>query len=207
MSSASATPSLPEQYFRDLYARDEDPWRISDGWYEQRKRALVLAALPSASFGTVFEPGCSNGELTVPLAGRCDRLVAWDVVDSALARTRERTADRANVEVRRGALPGDWPDEPADLVVLSEVGYYLDRTDLRTAVDHVAASLRDGGSLVAVHWRHPAPDYPLSGDEVHDVIEAHPAFERLGRYRDEDVVLDVLVKGNAVSVARAAGVV
>jgi SAM-dependent methyltransferase len=200
------TPTLPPDYFDRLYDETDDPWRISSGWYEQRKRDLVLAALPHPHFGTVFEPGCSNGELTVPLAARCDRLIAWDVVDAALARTRERTRDHPGVEVRRGALPGDWPDEPADLVVLSEVGYYLDAADLAVAVDAAVAALNPDGTILAVHWRHPAPDYPLSGDEVHAVLSEHPSLDRLGRYRDEDMTLDVLVKGPAVSVARRAGV-
>jgi hypothetical protein len=108
--------------------------------------------------------------------------------------------------VRRGALPGDWPDEPADLVVLSEVGYYLDATDLAVAVDAAVSALNPDGTILAVHWRHPAPDYPLSGDEVHAVLAEHPSLERLARYRDEDMTLDVLVRGPAVSVARRAGV-
>ena len=200
------TPTLPPDYFRRLYAESDDPWLIGRGWYEQRKRDLVLAALPQPHYGTVFEPGCSNGELTVALAARCDRLIAWDVVDAAITRTRERTRDCPGVEVRSGALPGDWPDEPADLVVLSEVGYYLDAVDLGAAVDAAVSALNPDGTILAVHWRHPAPDYPLSGDEVHAVLAEHPSLERLARYQDEDVTLDVLVTGRAVSVARRAGV-
>ena len=59
------TPSLPADYFARLYSESDDPWRISLGWYERRKRALLMASLPHERFSVVFEPGCSNGELTI----------------------------------------------------------------------------------------------------------------------------------------------
>ncbi len=202
---AAVSPSLPRRYFERMYGESVDPWLISDGWYEQRKRALVLAALPLPRFSVIFEPGCSNGELTVLLAARCDRLIAWDVVDAAVTRTRERTATMSGVEVREGGLPDDWPDEKADLIVLSEVGYYLDEADLTRAVDEATRHLVEGGSVLAVHWRHDAPDYPLSGDRVHDIIAASPNLARLGGYRDEDVLIDIFGHGDDESVARREG--
>jgi hypothetical protein len=96
------------------------------------------------------------------------------VVDSALNRTRTRTAALVGVDIRHAALPGDWPDKRADLIVLAEVGYYLDAGDLDYAVREAARRLTAGGVLVAVHWRHGAPDYPLTGDEVHHLIDALP---------------------------------
>jgi hypothetical protein len=197
--------TLRAEYFQRLYDESTDPWRISDGWYEQRKRALVLAALPLPRFAIGFEPGCSNGELTVLLAGRCDRLIAWDIVEGAVNRTRERTIEMPGVEIRTGGLPDDWPDETADLIVLSEVGYYLDETDLTRAVSQAKGRLVDGGTLLAVHWRHDAVDYPLTGDRVHEIISAEEALFRLGRYCDEDVLIDVFRRGDAASVARVQG--
>jgi hypothetical protein len=198
--------TLPPGYFAELYAGAEDPWRISTGWYERRKRDLVLAALPRERFAVAVEPGCSNGELSVLLAGRCDRLVAWDVVGDAVTRTRARLGDRAGVEVRQGGLPDDWPDGKADLIVVSELGYYLDEPDLTRAVAAAVDHLTADGSLLAVHWRHAAEGYPLSGDRVHAVIDAHPALTRLGGYCDEDFLLDVWTHGEAISVARQVGV-
>lgn len=198
--------SLPRDYFDRLYGRSDDPWRIATGWYERRKRDLVLASLPRARFGTAFEPGCGNGELTIELASRCTRLLAWDVVDAAVERTRERTRPLGNVEVRSGALPSYWPDETAELIVLSEVGYYLSAADLTHAVAGILDHLAPGGVLLGVHWRHEAPDYPLTGDRVHELITAHTGLDRLGGYLDADFVLDIWISGTASSVARQDGV-
>ncbi|MEO6885008.1 MAG: SAM-dependent methyltransferase [Jatrophihabitantaceae bacterium] len=201
------SPSLPAEYFNNLYADSDDPWQISTGWYEQRKRALVMASLPREHYRLGFEPGCSNGDLTVLLADRCDRFVAWDVAEAAVARARQRSANQPSVEIRRGALPDDWPAEQADLIVLSETGYYLDATDLECAIDRAADLLVPGGTLVAVHWRHPATDYPLRGDQVHEHIGAHDALAHLGGYHDADFLLDIWTHGSAPSVAQQIGVI
>jgi SAM-dependent methyltransferase len=201
------TPSLPPDYFDNLYADSADPWKISTGWYEQRKRALVLAALPQQRYSLGFEPGCSNGELTVGLAERCDRLLAWDVADVALDQARARTAQLSGVQIRQAALPAEWPTEQAELIVLSEVGYYLDANDLERAIELAVEHLITGGTLLAVHWRHPAPDYPTTGDQVHRRIDAHDGLQRLAGYQDTDFLLDVWTKGPTPSVAQTAGLV
>ena len=198
--------SLPADYFAQLYRESDDPWRISSGWYERRKRALLMASLPRERFSVAFEPGCSNGELTVQLASRCDRLIAWDVVEDVLARTRRRTSTLSGVEVRKGSLPVDWPDERADLIVLAEVGYYLNETDLNQAISTAVSRLNPSGVLAAVHWRHFAPDYPLTGDQVHHLINTHKDLHRLGGYQDTDFLLDIWTLGPVASVAGQTGV-
>jgi SAM-dependent methyltransferase len=199
--------SLPSGYFERLYGDAVDPWGISRGWYEERKRALVLAALPRPRFALALEPGCGNGDLTAALGARCDRLIAWEVVDAAIDRARARTADLPGVEIHRGALPGGWPELSAELIVLSEVGYYLDEADLRSAIGSAAAHLAPGGHLVGVHWRRAAPDYPLTGDRVHEVIGAEPGLTRIGGYLDADFALGVWAAGDIRSVAEVDGVV
>ena len=71
-------------YFDRLYAQAADPWGLGTRFYELRKRALLLAALPRAAFRRAFEPGCAIGLLTEELARRCGQVVAWDVADAAV---------------------------------------------------------------------------------------------------------------------------
>ncbi|WP_206691439.1 class I SAM-dependent methyltransferase [Quadrisphaera sp. INWT6] len=144
--------SLPPSYFEDLYATHQDPWGFTDRWYEQRKRALTLAALPARRYRRGFEPGCSLGVLSAELAQRCDVLISTDVSQAALDRAASRVPD--NVELRRWGLGEPWPEDAFDLVVLSEVGYYLSAADLPEVVSAVVASLQEGGTLLAAHWRH-----------------------------------------------------
>jgi LmbE family N-acetylglucosaminyl deacetylase/SAM-dependent methyltransferase len=201
-----AAPSLGSEYFDRFYAENgPDPWGFADRWYERRKRALTLAALPRERFRRAFEPGCSIGVLTTELADRCDHLLATDPSTDAVERARERLRGRAGVEVRRSAVPQHWPGGDFDLIVLSEVGYYCSAGDLARLVDLAARSLTDDGVLLACHWRHPVADYPLTGDAVHDALLDHPRLARLAGHVEEDFLLDVLVPAPAVSVARATG--
>ncbi|MEV0247236.1 class I SAM-dependent methyltransferase [Nocardia sp. NPDC050712] len=205
---------LPASYFENMYADAEDPWSFTTRWYEQRKRALTLAALPNPRYRNAFEPGCSIGTLTEHLATRCDRILATDLVskplETAAARLRRDPGNgRATVEFRVWALGDDWPAESFDLIVLSEVCYYLDRDALPAAIERAAAHLEPGGTLLGVHWRHPVPDYPLTGDEVHDIIATEPRLSRLAAYRDDDLRLEVYTTSEPAprSVAQQAGLV
>ena len=163
----SARPRVEPAFFDRLYAEDADPWRFASSPYEAAKYEATLAALPPGPIGAALEVGCSIGVLTERLARRAGTLLAVDVAPAALARARERLSNHPNVTLERRELPEDFPAGPFSLIVCSEVLYYLDPPAfdaMLTALDHALAT---GGSLLAVHWRHPTETYPLRGDEVH----------------------------------------
>ena len=162
--------SLPGDYFERLYDAAPDPWGFTDRWYEQRKRAVTLAALPRRRYRTGYEPGCSIGVLTAQLADRCDALLASDVSATALASAAARLADRPHVRLEQRALPQGWPAEQFDLVVLSELLYYLDDTDLHDVVRRAIGAVAPGGTLLGVHWLHPVRDYPQTGQRVQSAL-------------------------------------
>lgn len=72
-----------------------------------------------------------------------------------------------------------------------------------------AGALRPRGHLLAVHWRHPAPDYPCTGDEAHQALAGHPGLALLAGYRDQDFAAEVYTHscGDLRSVAQAGGIV
>ncbi|MEH6795699.1 MAG: SAM-dependent methyltransferase [Rhodococcus sp. (in: high G+C Gram-positive bacteria)] len=210
--SPGSRSSLGPEYFRTVYAVKDDPFMLDSKWYERRKYALTLASLPKPHYRRALEPGCSIGVLTEQLAARCDHVVSTDVVDSALDSARRRVGDTAAVEFARWSLSDDWSTLPApaemfDLIVVSEVGYYLDADDLTSAMARAVEHLEVGGTLVAAHWRHEVDDYPIPGDRVHEIIAATPGLALLSRYLDEDVRIEVFVAsdGPAVSVASTDG--
>lgn len=201
--------TLGPGYFAGIYASSADPWGLADRWYETRKYALSVALLPREHYGSAFEPGCSIGVLSTRLAPRCDQLLACDGVPEAVAAARARTAGLPGVRVEQRVLPGQWPPGSFDLIVFSEILYYFGDADLDQVLGLAAGALRPDGQLLAVHWRHPAPDYPRTGDAVHQALAAQPGLARLTGYRDPDFAAEVYTRadGDLRSVARAGGIV
>ena len=183
----SADPARFDDYFRGR----ADPWGFETSWYEERKRAVLLAALPRRRFSRALELGCATGVLTLELAHRADSVLGVDASPAALMRARERAvgADAVSFECR--TLPADWPEDSFDLVVLSELGYYWSADDLAAARARIAASLTRDGVVVACHWRHPMADAPLTGDEVHATLGEEASWTKTLHHLERDFVLDV----------------
>jgi trans-aconitate methyltransferase len=182
--------STHRSYFEEMYRRDRDPWGFESSDYERRKYALTMASLPRTHYESAYEPGCSIGVLTEQLAHRCDKLTATDIVPEVVERARRRLLGMASVQVELGAIPEQWPDGRFDLVVLSEIAYYFDVSDLEYVMSRVVGSTIPGAHIVAVHWRG-TTDYPLSGDKAHLLIGSTPGLGHLISHREKDFVLDV----------------
>ena len=157
--------TLEPAYFDALYASDPDPWNFAASPYEQDKYAVTIKALPRPRYQSALEVGCSIGVLTRLLASRCDAVLAIDAARMPLAEARRRCADLPSVRFEQMFVPEQWPNGVFDLILLSEVVYYLSREDVDRLAARVIRSLVRGGAVVLVHWTGPT-DYPLSGDEA-----------------------------------------
>jgi hypothetical protein len=197
------TSRMPDAYFDRLYAESADPWQLQMRWYERRKYAITLALLPHQRYKHAFEPGCSIGVLTEQLANRCDLVTATDVAVAALDATHRRlvrAGRRHCVALQRASVDQPWP-RGCDLVVLSEVCYYLTPAVLRAVMDREVSLLACGATVLAAHWRHLVADYPMTGDHANDVIGATAGLHHLGGYRDADVAIEVFQAATPMSVA------
>lgn len=182
--------SLEPGYFEALYAADADPWRFATSAYEKAKYDATLAALPAA-IGSAFEIGCSIGVLTHRLARRCEELLAVDVAETALAAARRRCADCPNVTIARMRIPQEWPARRFDLILLSEVLYYLSTEDLAHAAARVRTGLASGGHALLVHYT-PETNYPASGDAASEAFIAASGFAPIVQQREAQYRLDLL---------------
>lgn len=189
--------AIDDQHFERLYRQDADPWRVASAWYERRKRAVLLATLARERYGHVFEAGCGGGDMTLALARRCEQICAVDLASSALRRVQARLrADpvAATVRILALKLPRQWPPVPAggfDLIVVSELAYYLDDAACALFLARLHASLGAGGELVACHWRAAFHDRQQSTDGLHEAMGALPGLHRLAHHHEEDFRLDL----------------
>jgi SAM-dependent methyltransferase len=183
-----------QAHFEALYAADEDPWDVRAAWYEQRKRAILLASLGKARYRGVFEPGCGNGEMSAALAARCERLLACDGAAGAVAAARRRLQGMAHdgVRIEQRALPAQLPhDERFDLVVISELAYYFDAAALAHLLARIHATLADGGELAMCHYLHDFDDRALPTVDAHAMAGRLPGMARSVHHRDRDFLLEI----------------
>jgi len=160
--------TLPVGYFDDVYHNNEDPWDFEKSEYERRKFQATIDVLTRNNYANAFEIGCSIGVLTEKLAFKCTKLLAVDISNSPIENARKRLMNYPNVSFQKMIVPEEFPDGMFDLIIMSEVGYYLSMPDLEKARDLILQHLSPGGQLVLVHWTPVVHDYPLTGDQVHD---------------------------------------
>lgn len=196
-----------EGVFDAVHSGTDDPWQYTTSWYEHRKRTLTLAALPGLNYTAGLEIGCSIGTLSVELAQRCASFLAVDASSAALAHAARRLEHVPAARTRHLTVPQDWPDGRFDLIVVSEVGYYLAAGELAELFERVEASLLPGGTLALCHWRHPISGWELDGDSVHAAARRQLGWADAGLYRERDFVLEVLIAPGAGEDQRPAAAV
>ena len=170
------TSSLPAAHFERIYEAAADPWQSLTRDSQQRKFRISLAVLPRETYGVALEVGCGIGALSRGLAPRCERLCAIDCSRTAVEQARALVPDD-HVEFSVARVPEEFPAGRFDLVVLSEVGYYLTAHELAELYIRVEGALTAGGHVLLVHWLGDSKDHRRTALEVHDAFTG-PAWAR-----------------------------
>ncbi|MEU4354775.1 class I SAM-dependent DNA methyltransferase [Streptomyces virginiae] len=175
---ATRRTSVSTAHFDKAYRARTDPWGTLHKASEREKFADTASLLPAGRFGSALEIGCGVGALTRLLAPHCDALLATDCSGAAIEQARGHCADLDGVSLATLRVPEDLVEGEADLdlVVMSEVGYYLSDADLRLAARRIGARLRPGGHLLLAHWVHEGPEGVMTGRGVHEVFRAVPGI-------------------------------
>ena len=118
------------------------------------------------------------------------RLVLW-------RRPSATVADLDQVTFRLASLPEDFPDETFDLIMLSEVLYYLSKADLARVASQCGKALITDGEIVLCHWLGET-NYPLTGDEAAEgfLSAMVPRFRIMRQWREPQYRLDLLVRAD-----------
>jgi len=156
--------------FDALYWKNPDPWACATSRYERDKRAATLAALGDREYRSALEIGCGAGLLTRELARRCGRLVALDVSEVALDEARNRCSGVGGVTFERREVPAGWPHGRFDLLILSEVLYFLTRDEIEQVSRLAHEAMDEGGDCVLVNWTG-ENDLPICGRQAAELFE------------------------------------
>ncbi|MGQ7845211.1 SAM-dependent methyltransferase [Granulosicoccus sp. 3-233] len=177
--------SVTQAFLDELYRRSSDPWSFRTSDYERRKYAATLAALDREHYSTILEIGCGNGELARSLHQRCELYVGVDAVAIALDEARRAVPSGRFSQVY---LPDELPACDPELIVLSEILYFLDRECLSM----LAAQLNHRWAMAELLFVNMLGDTgnALSGEDalqhfINELKSDYPLVEvaRTGDYR------------------------
>ncbi|HET6219425.1 MAG TPA: SAM-dependent methyltransferase [Acidobacteriaceae bacterium] len=190
--------SRPAAHFEQLYLANPDPWNFTTSAYEHQKYEATLAVLGCRRFHSALEVGCSIGVLTERLAGCCDQVVGVDFVAAAVASARARCAPYPGVSVELMQVPQQWPKGRFDLILFSEVLYFLNESDLLQICAHTVRSIQPGAQVLLVNYTGVTDD-PCSGDKAASFFMAATAsiLQPIFQSHAPDYRLDLLACANA----------
>jgi peptidoglycan/xylan/chitin deacetylase (PgdA/CDA1 family)/2-polyprenyl-3-methyl-5-hydroxy-6-metoxy-1,4-benzoquinol methylase len=138
-------------HFEVLFSKASDPWQYGTP-YEQTKYERTLSLVPPVPIERALELGCAEGHFTVQLAPRVGRLIAADISHVALERAAKRCVGLKNISFTRIDINQDSLPGPFDLIVCSEVLYYVSTIEsLRATARKLARALKPGGYLLMAH--------------------------------------------------------
>lgn len=137
--------------FEKKFRGNIDPWGYTTSPFERYKRSVLLRACGCRTYGRGLELACAIGETTRCLARRCLRLMAVDSSATALREARRRTRNNPRVVIRRAILPEQTPRGPFDLIVVSEIAYYLRPHALTELLRRLSVALSPSGRIVVLH--------------------------------------------------------
>jgi 2-polyprenyl-3-methyl-5-hydroxy-6-metoxy-1,4-benzoquinol methylase len=188
------SPSRDAAHFERLYSANPDPWGFTTSAYEQAKYARSLAAIADRSYASALEVGCSIGVLSQRVAPLCERFLGVDITDMPLDAARQRCGDLPQARFLRMAIPAEWPEGPLDLVLLSEVLYFLDDSDISQIAARLRETVEPSGRVLLVNWTGTLDD-PHQGIAAADRCIAETGFPITLRHMGEGYRLDLLQRG------------
>jgi Nodulation protein S (NodS) len=187
-------PHMSLEDFETRYRTELDPWGYEYSEYEREKYAATLVACGPGPFTRALELGSSIGVFSDLLAPRCRSLITLDGAPSAVAAARKRLAAHPQAQALLGTIPESMPDMAFDLVVASEILYYLEPAALEGTLAALQERMAPAARLVAVHWRPAGPERPFDAASVHDRLRRQPWLTPLEALETREYLLDVLVR-------------
>ena len=193
MINPTVTNFSSPEFFDAKYLNKADPWNFSSDAYELARYEQIISSISDRRYRHAFEPGCSIGVLTEKLARHCDLVTACDFSAPAALKAKTRCASLPQVNVRCASIT-DGFDGEFDLLVLSEIGYYFSGKLWQAISWRLLDRLTPGAVVIAAHWLGKSEHHSISGDEVHEVLRAHPGISSTLSTRSQALRLDRFVR-------------
>jgi 2-polyprenyl-3-methyl-5-hydroxy-6-metoxy-1,4-benzoquinol methylase len=138
--------------FERLYLEHPDPWDYKTRDYEHDKYRSTLECVLKWRRATEYalEMGCSVGIFSKMLAAYFTRCVAIDLSSEALQAAVKLNCAQKNIQFARGDLRSLNLRQRFDVIICSEVLYYVFQKDADRVVRNLDQHLASNGIIVSV---------------------------------------------------------
>ncbi len=188
----AANEPVAADHFEGMFRKSPDPWGYDTETYEADRFARTIAALGGKRFEHALELGCGNGALTSRLVDHCDAIVATDVSHAALEVAATRLAGHASVMLIQGQLPQDVPHGTFDLIVMSDMLYYLGLLGVARLMSKLQDRAAPNCQMVITNYLGET-ECVLSGEMAAEIALAHlPGWTKIMAERTDRLRIDVL---------------
>ncbi len=147
----SPRQALSAGWERALWGRRTVRWEEESSHGLTRVVHAVLERCETDPETVAIDLGCGSGQVTLPLARRCARVLAVDVNGPAVQMLGEKAAaaDITNVQLLTTPIQGlDLDPASVDLIVTNYTLHHLRDADKRTLLADAILWLKPGGQLV-----------------------------------------------------------
>ena len=191
-SAGEASSAIPASHFEMLFAQSDDPWGYCDLPYEQYRFDQTLKILKGQHFASGLELGCANGELTRRLAPLCKSLISIDHSMKAVECARAKVNDYPHIHLLCGSIPKDTPEGKFDLIILSDMLYYLGFDGVAELMSQLKHRSNPGTRLVMANYLGPT-DTVLTGEMAAEMsIALLTDWILVGQHRSDLLRIDLL---------------
>lgn len=156
------------------YWESADPWQFRTSPYEQEKFTATREALSRETYESAVELGCGNGALAEYLTPLCANYVGIDGVERAVIAAQQAVPEARFVQCM---FPCSLPAGEHDLIILSEILYFLDEADIGKLACQIAQNWPRAEIICVTYLGETA--HVLQGEEAFDafVRALGPAFQ------------------------------
>lgn len=141
---------LVRAYFEARYRR-RDPYLTATNPLEIEKLETTFNSIKNRHYKHILDIGCGEGYLVKKLIPIADKITALDISKIALNRARNRLRDRENIKFTRQDILKYETTERFDLIICSEVLFYLKTEDIHCLAERLTEWLLPNGYLLLVH--------------------------------------------------------
>lgn len=160
-------PPIDIAGFERKFQNDIDPWNYRHSAFERRKREVLIKACGHDKRGRGLELGCANGETSRELARLCLHLLAVDGSPTAIAEAKRRSGTSHDVRFACAELPKQMPRGFFDLIVVSELAYYLAPHEVEKLTHRLRQALAPRGRIVVLNHLNHFRDAAQHGELAH----------------------------------------